>query len=106
MVPSIMASRPGPEPDHHTTTTMFDCCYVLFMKFCVGFTPDVTGHKPSKKLNFCRISPQNICPKFLGIIKIFFGKCERSLCVIFGQQWHLPWNSPMDAVFAQFLSYC
>ncbi len=85
-------------PDHHTTTTMFDCWYdVLFMQCCVGFTPD---SKPFKKLNFCHISPQNICPKFLGIIKIFFGKCETSLCVLFGQQWLLPWNSPMDAVFA------
>ncbi len=81
MVPLITASHPGPGPgpDHHTTTTMFDCWYdVLFMKCCVGFTPDVTGHAPSKKFNFCLISPQNICPKVLGIIKIFFGKCEMS----------------------------
>ncbi len=93
-------------PDHHTTTT-FDCRYDdLFMKCCVGFPSDVTGHTPSKKLNSCRISPQNICPKVLGIIKLFFGKCETSLCVLFGQQWLLPWNSPMDAVFAQSLSYC
>ncbi len=81
-------------PDHHTTTTMFDWWYdVLFMKCCVGFTPDVTGHTPSKKFNFCLISPQNICSKVLGIIKIFFGKCEMSLCVLFGQQWLLAWNS-------------
>ncbi len=94
-------------PDHHTTTTMFDCWYdVLFMKCCVGFTPDVMGHAPSKKFNFCSISPQNICPKVLGIIKVFLGKCETNLCVLFGQQWLLPWNSPMDAVFAQSLSYC
>ncbi len=93
--------------DHHTTTTMFDCWYdVPFMKCCVGFTPDVTGHAPSKKFNFCLISPQNICPKVLGIIKIFFGKCETSLCVLFGEQWLLPWNSSMDAVFTQSLSYC
>ncbi len=91
-------------PRHHTTT-MFDCWYdVLFMKCCVGFTPDVTGYTPSKKFNFCLIGPQNICPKVLGIIKIFFG--QTSLCVLFGQQWLLPWNSPMDAVFAQSLSYC
>ncbi len=45
-------------------------------------------------------------PKVLGIIKIFFGKCERSLCVLFGQQWLLPWHFPMDAIFAQSLSYC
>ncbi len=72
MVPSIiMASRPGPE-DYHTTSTMFDCWYdVLFMKCGVGFMPDVTGHTPSKKFNLCLISPQNICPKVFGIIKIF-----------------------------------
>ncbi len=38
--------------------------------------------------------------------QIFFGKCETSLCVLFGQQWLLPWNSPVDAVFAQSLAYC
>ncbi len=64
-------------------TWLFDCWYdVLFMKCCVGFTPDVTGHTPPKMFNFCLISPQNICPKVLGIIKIFFGKCETSLCVV------------------------
>ncbi len=87
-------------PDHHTTTTMFDCWYdVLFMKCCVGFTPDVTGHIPSKKLNFCLISPQNICLKVLGIIDIFFGKCETSLCVLFGQQWLLPWMPFLPSLF-------
>ncbi len=109
MVPSIMASlKLQSSPDHQTTTTMFDCWNdVLFMKCCVDvLTPDVTGHTPSKKFNFCLIGPQNICLKVLGIIKIFFGKCEMSLCVLFGQQWHLSWNSPMDAVFAQSLSYC
>ncbi len=45
--------------------------------------PDVTGHTPFKKFNFCHISPQNSCPKVLGIIRIFFGKCETSLCVFF-----------------------
>ncbi len=93
-------------PDHHTTTTMFDYWYdVLFMKSFVGFTADVTGHEPSKKFNFCLISPQNICPS-LGDNQDIFGKCETSLCVLFGQQWLLPWNSPMDAIFAQSLSYC
>ncbi len=84
-------------PDHHTTTTMFDCWYdVLFMKSCVGFMPDLTGHAPSKKFSFCRISPQNICPKVLGIIKIFLANVRRAFV-------HF---SPMDAVFAQSLSYC
>ncbi len=32
-------------PDRHTITTMFDCWYdVIFIKCCVGFTPDLTGH--------------------------------------------------------------
>ncbi len=92
-------SNPGPE-DHHTTTTVFDCWY---MKCCIGFMPDLTGHTPSTKISFCLISPLNIC-QILGIIKIFFGKYETSLCVLFGQQCLLPCNSPMDAVFAQSLS--
>ncbi len=66
-------------PDHHTTTTMFDFWYdVLFMKCCVGLTPNVMGHTPSKKFNFCHISPQNICPKVLGIIKIFLANVRRA----------------------------
>ncbi len=32
--------------------------------------PHVTGHTTSKKFNFCLISPQNICPKVMGVIKI------------------------------------
>ncbi len=92
---------------HTTTTTMFDCWYdVLFIKSYVGFMPDVIEHTPSKKFNFCLISPQNICPKVLGITKILFGKCEMSLCVLFGQQSLLPWTTSMDAVFTQSLSYC
>ncbi len=97
-----LQSSPRPSHYHHHVWLLYD---VLFMK-CVGFMPDVTGHKPSKNVNFCSISPQNICPKFLGKIKIFLDKCETSLCIIFGQQWLLSWNSPMDAVFAQSLSYC
>ncbi len=48
--------------------------------------------------------PRCIWPKVLGIIEILFGKCEANLCVIFDQKWLL--SSPMDAVFAQTLSYC
>lgn len=47
------------------------------------------------------LCPQNIFPKVLEIIKMFFGKWEMSHCVIFGQQWCLPFNSPMDAIFFQ-----
>ncbi len=45
-------------PDHHTITTIFYCWYdVHFLKCCVTFTPDVMGHTPSKKFNFCLVSP-------------------------------------------------
>ncbi len=99
----LVQSSLRPSHYHHHVWLWYG---VLFMKCCADFTSDVTGHTPSKMLNFCKLFPLNICPKFLGIINIFFGKCETSLCIIFGQQWLLPWNSPMDAVFAQSLSYC
>ncbi len=101
-VVQVLKLQGSPRPSHyHHHVWLLVWCY-FFMKCCVGFPPDVTGHTPS----YCPISPQNICPKVLGIIKIFFGKCERSLCVLFGQQWLFPWHSPMDAVFVQSLSYC
>ncbi len=84
MVPSIMASHPGPETakQPQTITLPPPCLTVgmmfFFMKCCVGFMPDVTGHAPSKKFNFC-LSPQNICPKVLGIIKIFWQMWDEPL---------------------------
>ncbi len=93
-------------PDHHTTTTIFYCWYdVLFLKCCVTFMPDVMGHTPSKKFNFCLVSPQSIFPKVLGIIKMFSGKTEMSFYVLFAQQRFWSWNSAMQAIFAQSLSY-
>ncbi len=93
-------------PDHHTTTTIFYWWYdVLFLKCCVTFTPDVMGHTPSKKFNFCLVSPQSIFPKVLGIIKMFSGKTETSFYVLFAQQRFSSWNSAMQAIFAQSLSY-
>ncbi len=45
---------------------MFDCWYdVLFMKCCVGFTPDVTGHTPSKVQLLSHQSTEYL-PKSLG----------------------------------------
>ncbi len=79
-----MASHPGLEAAKQPQTITlpppcFDCWYdVLFMKCCVGFTPDVTGHTPSKKFNFCPIRPQNICPKVSEIIKISLANVRRA----------------------------
>ncbi len=61
------------------------------MKCSVGFTPDVTEHTPSKKFNFCLISPQIICQKFLGIIKIFF--------------WQM-WDAPLCSFWSAVGSFC
>ncbi len=100
-------SSPRPSHYHHHVWLLVWCSFYEMLCFGLcGCMPDVTGHTPFKKFNFCLISPQNICPKVLRIIKIFlFGKCETSFCV-FGQQWFLPWKNPMDAVFAQSLSSC
>ncbi len=111
MVPSIMASRPGPEAAKQPQTiTLPPPCLTVGMMFflwnVVLVLHQMQQDTPSKKFNFCRISPQNICPKFLGIIKIFLANVRQDFCVLFGQQWLLPWNSPVDAVFAQSLSYC
>ncbi len=66
-------------PDHHTTTTIFYCWYdVLFLKCCVTFTPDEMGHTPSKKFNFCLVSPQSIFPKVLGSSRCFLEKLRRA----------------------------
>ncbi len=91
-------------PDHYNTTTMFDSWYdVLFMKCCVGFTPDVTGHTPSKKFNICLISPEktDFCAKVLGIINMFFGKCETSLLLISSGfcLGNLPWMTFLPSLF-------
>ncbi len=106
-----MASHPGPEAAKQPwTITLSPPCLTVgmcsFYEIMWCFMPAVMGHRSYTMFNFCCISPQNICPKVLGIIKIVFGKCETSLCVLAGQQWLLPQNSPMDAVFAQFLTYC
>ncbi len=67
------------------------------IKCSVGFTPDVTGHTPSKKFNFCHISPLNNCPKVLGIIKIFFANVflvSNGFCL-----GTLPWMPFLSSLF-------
>ncbi len=91
MVPSIiMASRPGPE-DYHTTSTMFDCWYdVLFMKCGVGFMPDVYGTHTFQKVQPLSHQSTEYLPKSLRDNQDIFAKCVTSLCVLFGKQWLLP----------------
>jgi len=66
-------------PDHHTPTTIFYCWYdVLFLKYGVTFTPDVMGHTPSKKFNFCLVSSQSIFPKSWGSSRCFLAKLRQA----------------------------
>lgn len=44
-------------PEHHSTTTMFNCWYNVFkIKYCVPFMTDAMGRTPSEEINFCLIS--------------------------------------------------
>lgn len=104
MVPSIIASCPGPEDTKQSQTIMFDCWYICFMKCWVTFTPDITGCAPSKTSDFCCQSTKYL-PQRLGDHQDVLGKCETSLWVLFGQQrfllWALSWMP-----FVPSCSYC
>ena len=82
-------------PDHHTATTMFDCWHdVLFHQMLCHFYDRCNGLHTFQKVKLLSCQSTEYISKCLGIIKMF-------LC----QQWVSPWNSPMDAIFAQCLSY-
>lgn len=79
---SVIENRPSPDATKQSqTTTLPPPCstsgMTFFMKCYVRYIPDITWCKPSKRVNLCLVSPQNICPKLLGIIRmcLFFGKC-------------------------------
>lgn len=97
----VLKQQSSPRPSHYYYHHIW-----LLVWWAFSEMPDVMGRTPSKKFNFCLVSPQIIFPKVLGIIKMFFfARSEMSLYVIFGQQWFLPWNSAMDTIFAQSLSF-
>ena len=78
IIKSSRKQQNSPRPSHY-------CCYVLFLK---------CG---------CLDSPQSIFPKVLGIIKMFSGKNETSLNVLFALQWFSSWNSAMPFLPSLFL---
>lgn len=51
------------------------------MKCCVSFMPDIIDSSLPKSYTFVSVSPQSIFPKVLGVIQMFFGKCEVSLVI-------------------------
>ncbi len=93
-------------PDHHTTPHhVWLLVWCSFYEILCWFYARYNGTHTFQKLQLLSLQSTEYLPKVLGIIKMFFGKCVTSLCVLFGQQWLLPWNSPMDDVFAQSLSF-
>ena len=111
MVPSIMASRPGPEAAKQPQTiTLPPPCLTVGMMFLLWNAVLALRQMErdpclSKSSTFDSSVHRILSQKSWGVIKMFFfGKCEMSLCVLFGHQWFLPCNSPMDAISAQSLS--
>uniref|UniRef100_A0A3Q3LAQ1 MCF.2 cell line derived transforming sequence-like 2 n=1 Tax=Mastacembelus armatus TaxID=205130 RepID=A0A3Q3LAQ1_9TELE len=75
-------------PPPCSSTTL--CC----MKCCVSFTRDITGRTPSKKFNFCLISPQNICLKVLGMMSLCVFLVRSGFCLRI-----VPWVPFLPCVF-------
>ncbi len=104
MIPSIMISHPGPEvAKQPQTITLPPPCLtwydVLFMKCFVWFYYRYNGtHTPSKSSTFVTSVHKIFSQKSWKKIKLFFGKCETSLCVLFGQQWLLPRFCPVSCL--------
>ncbi len=76
-----------------------------FYEILCWFYARCNGTHTFQKVNQSHQSTEYL-PKSLGDNQEILGKCETSHCVLFGQQWLFPWNSPMDVVFAQSFSYC
>ena len=106
-----MASRPGPEAAKQPQTiTLPPPCFTIGMMFLLWNAVLALRQMErdpclSKSSTFDSSVHRILSQKSWGVIKMFFfGKCEMSLCVLFGHQWFLPCNSPMDAISAQSLS--
>lgn len=98
MVPLTTTRLPGPEAPKQPQAITHQH-YILLLRWCS--LPDMpsyfyarcrgTDRQTSKKFNLCLVSPQSIFPDVLGIIKMFSGKTEMGLCVLFAQQWFWQW---------------
>lgn len=90
-LPSIISSRSEATDQPQAITPPPPCLIVdpmFFLWNAVSFTPNLTGLKPSKIS-----SPRNILPEVSGDILMFLSR-EMGLCVLLGQHWFSPWNSP------------
>lgn len=95
-------------PDHNTSTSLYVCQLVLFLKCSISFIPDVTGKMLFKIFSFCLINPHNkIFSKVFGSSsRGFLGKCQTGFCTCCFKQRFWPWNSPMVPFCLPSHSYC
>ncbi len=81
-------------PRHHTTSTLFDCWHNdLFLWNAVLVYARCNGINAFQKVQLLSHQSTEYLPKSLWDNLNFFGKCETSLCVLFGQQCLLLGNS-------------
>ncbi len=91
-----LQSSPRPSHCHHHVWLLVWCSFYEMLCWFYARHNQLLSHQSTEYL-----------PKSLGDNQDnFFDKCETSFLDLFGQQWLLPWISPMNAVFAQSLSYC
>ncbi len=104
MVPSIMEviqilkmhSSPRPLHYHYHVWLLVWCA---FYEMLCWFYARCNGTHTFQKVKVLSHQSTEYLPKILGIIKIFLGKCETSLCVVFAQQWLLPWMVFLPSLF-------
>ncbi len=92
MVSSITGSRPGPDAAKQPQTITLPCLTVGMMFFLWN------------EMLFCLIGTQNICPKVLGIIKIFLANVRRAFVFFLVSSGFCLRTLPWRPFFS--LSYC
>ncbi len=104
MVPSIMASHPGPEAAKQTQTiTLPPPCLTVGMMFfyemLCWFYVSCNGTRTFQKVQLLSHQSTEHLPKSLGDNQdIIWQMWDEPLCS-FGQQWLLPWNSSHGCCF-------
>ncbi len=92
-----------PSHYHHHVWLLVWCS---FYEMLCWFYARCNGTHTFQKVQLLSHQSTEYLPKILVDNQYVFWQMWDNLCVLFGQQWLLPWTSPMDAVFAQSLSYC
>ncbi len=110
MVQFITASLLGPEAAKQPQTITLPPPYftigmMFFSEMLCYFYARCKGTQTFQKVQLLSHQSTEYFPKSLGVHQDVFWKTETSLCVLFAQQQFLSWNSAMQAIFTQSLSY-